>query len=250
MHRFYISSENCRSDRFDLGGREAHHATNVLRVRTGEKVVILDGAGSELLCEVLTAHRDELSLKVLRRDTVPASEFQVTLLQAIPKGKLIETIIQKATELGVFRIVPVLSERSVIQLDEESADSKTEKWQQVAIEAIKQCGNPWLPRIDMPMTPKAFFAREERFDLPLIASLQGDRRHPREHFRRYFDETKRKPQSVCVWVGPEGDYTPAELNAIKAQGALPISLGSLVLRSDTAAIYCLSVLNYELQAPL
>ena len=88
------------------------------------------------------------------------------------------------------------------------------------------------------------------FDLPLIASLQTDRRHPRERFRAFAAELGRMPQSVCVWVGPEGDYTPAELSAIKGDGALPISLGPLILRSETAAIYCLSVLNYELQAPL
>ena len=83
----------------------------------------------------------------------------------------------------------------------------------------------------------------------LVASLQGDARHPREYFQNFISERQRLPKSVCVWVGPEGDFTPAEMNAIRQAGTLPISLGQLILRSETAAIYCMSVLNYELQAP-
>ena len=144
--------------------------------------------------------------------------------------------------------MPLLSERVVAHLDEESAGDRAEKWRLVAIEAIKQCGSAWLPQIDVPLSPKAFLARGEKFDLPLIASLQPDSRHPRELFKQYFAERKRLPQTVCVWVGPEGDFTPAEMSAVKSAGALPITLGRLVLRSETAAVYCLSVLNYELQA--
>ncbi len=172
----------------------------------------------------------------------------MTLLQAIPRGKTFDTIVQKAAELGVSRVVPVLSERVVTQLHDDRAEHKIEKWQTAAIEAIKQCGSAWLPRIDVPLAPKAFLGQGEKFDLPLVASLQDDRRHPREWFQKFHAEHQQSPQTVCVWVGPEGDFTPAELNAIKGAGALPISLGRLVLRSETAAVYCLSVLNYELQA--
>ena len=185
---------------------------------------------------------------MLQKNLIPPLPYQVTLLQAIPKGKIIESIVQKATELGAARVVPLLSERVVAQLDDDTAEDKVEKWRLIAIEAIKQCGSAWLPQIDKPMSPKAFLARGEKFDLPLIASLQPDRRHPRELFKAFFAERHRLPQSVCVWVGPEGDFTPAEMSAVKSAGASPITLGRLVLRSETAAIYCLSVLNYELQA--
>ena len=100
----------------------------------------------------------------------------------------------------------------------------------------------------MPVISHTKLARGEKFELPLVASLQSDRRHPREYFETFLRERQRQPASVCVWVGPEGDFTPAEMNAVKSSGALPISLGRLVLRSETAAIYALSVLNYELQA--
>ena len=158
-----------------------------------------------------------------------------------------ELIVQKATELGAHRIVPILSERTVPQVTVDSA--KIGKWAATAIESIKQCGSFWLPRVDAPLTTQAFLARGEKFDLSLIASLQGGARPPREHFDLFRAERNCPPKSVSVWVGPEGDFTPAETNAIRAAGALPITLGPLVLRSETAAIYCLSVIHYELQSP-
>jgi 16S rRNA (uracil1498-N3)-methyltransferase len=137
----------------------------------------------------------------------------------------------------------------VTQLDSESAEAKAEKWQQVAIEAIKQSGNPWLPGVELPLTPKAFLARHEAFDLPLVGCLESDSRHPREWFEKFRAEHKRNPKTAGVWVGPEGDFTPAEYEMLKSGGVLPITLGPLVLRVETAATYCLSVLNYEMNAP-
>ena len=247
MHRFYLPPAQCRDNVLTLSNAEAHHALDVLRVRPGERVVVLDGAGQELLCEVQKPEGKDVKLTVVQRNNVPPLPHQITLLQAIPKGKIIESIIQKATELGAHRIVPLLSDRVVTQLDDEGAAAKAEKWQQVAIEAIKQCGSAWLPQVEAPVTPKEYLARGERFELPLVASLQSDCRHPREYFKTFFAEKKRLPKTVCVWVGPEGDFTPAEMNLIKSSGALPITLGRLVLRSETAATYSLSVLNYELQ---
>lgn len=248
MHRFFLPPNQCKDKTLILTESEAHHALHVLRIRHGERLMVLDGAGQELLCEAHKSEGGQLKLTVVQRNVIPPLPYQVTLLQAIPKGKIIEDIIEKATELGVHRIVPLLSDRVVTQLDSEGASAKAEKWQQTAIEAIKQCGNAWLPQIEPPVTPKAYLARNERFELPLIASLQDDRRHPREHFKTFFAEKKRLPKTVCVWVGPEGDFTPAEMSAIKSASALPITLGRLVLRSETAAIYSLSVLNYELQS--
>ena len=210
--------------------------------------MVLDGAGQELLCEARKPESGLLRLLVVQRNQVPPLPYQLTLIQAVPKGKLIESIIQKATELGAYRIIPLLSDRVVSQLDEESASAKVLKWQQVAVEAIKQCGSAWLPKVESPLTPKAYLALGERFELPLSASLQSDRRHPREYFKTFQAEKQRLPKSVSVWVGPEGDFTPAEMSMIKSAGVLPITLGPLVLRSETAATYALSVLNYELQA--
>ncbi len=269
MHRFYLPPGHCAGDALRLDGREAHHALNVLRLQRGELVTVLDGGGNEFLCAVENSSRNAVTLSVSLKNFTPPPPCSITLLQAVPKGKIIESIIQKAVELGARRIVPLLTERVVTHLDEEDAGNKRDKWQQVAIEAIKQCGAAWLPEIEAPTAIEAFLARsggrqtagflkgDEKcgslpkaatptaFDLSLVGSLQKERRHPRECFREFQAQHKRLPQSVGVWIGPEGDFTPEELEAIQASGALPISLGRLVLRVETAAIYCLSILNYE-----
>ncbi len=249
MHRCYVPPENCGADTILLPRSEAHHARHVLRLREHDHVAVLDGAGTELQCEVSIGHGDALALRVLGRKTIPPPPASITLLQAIPKGKIVEGIIQKATELGVTRIVPILTDRVVTQLDADGAEAKADKWQHVAIEAIKQCGSAWLPTVERPVSLREFLTRHEHFELPLISSLENGSSHPRAWFNRFVATHQRAPQSVCVWVGPEGDFTAEEYALIKASGALPITLGPLVLRVETASIYCLSVINYELRAP-
>ncbi len=246
MHRFFLPSERCAGNALRLDGREAHHALHVLRLKRGDAVTVLDGAGGEFSCEVDSAAKDFLTLAVKEKKSTPPLPCAITLLQAVPKGKTIESIIQKSVELGARRVVPILSERVVTQLDGDDAEKKREKWQQVAIEAIKQCGAAWLPRVEAPMSPDAFIARREKFDLLLVGSLQPERRHPRDILREFETRNGHLPQSVGIWIGPEGDFTLAELKAIQAAGAQAISLGQLVLRVETATIYCLSFLNYEL----
>ncbi len=245
MHRFYLPPEQCRSETLDLTEREAHHAVDVLRVRKGEPVTVLDGEGGVFLCEVRELAGHHLRLSVLEKQSASPLPCRVTLCQSIPKGKLFESIVQKATELGAARVVPLLAERGVSRPDPAAAGAKCDKWRQVAIEAIKQCGSPWLPRIEPPVTPAQFLARGETIELSLVAALEGVRRHPRDCFHEFLDQHRRIPSSAAVWIGPEGDFTAAELERIKAAGAKPISLGPLVLRTDTAAAYCLSILNYE-----
>ena len=248
MHRFYLPPEQCRGERFMLIGGEAHHALHVLRLRRGEDVVVLDGTGGEYRAEVQNIKRDTVELSVIEKKQHASAPCRVTLLQAVPKGKLFETIIQKATELGAARVVPLLTERVVLDLDNKAAEKKTAKWQAVAIEAIKQCGSVWLPEVFPPVRITEVLARKEMIDLPLVACLEPDSKHPREYFDSFRRQQGRNPASVCIWIGPEGDFTPDEYAAIKAGGSLPITLGSLVLRTDTAAVYCLSILNYELSA--
>ena len=248
MHRFYLPPSESRGDTMMLDGAEAHHAIRVLRIRAGEHVQVLDGMGEALDCEVAQAGGKSLSLKVLERKRAAAPRCAITLLQAIPKGKIIEGIIQKAVELGVSRIVPIVSERVISQLDSEDARGKAAKWRHVAIEAIKQCGSAWLPAVEAPVGLKAFLARHEEFELSMVGCLEPGSGHARGHFDRFFAERKRAPESVGLWIGPEGDFTPAEYAAVKSSGAVPITLGRLVLRVETAATYGLSIINYEIQA--
>jgi 16S rRNA (uracil1498-N3)-methyltransferase len=249
LHRFYLPPENCRDNILRLEGREAHHALRVLRLQQGDEVLVLDGAGNEFSCAVEDAARDRLSLRVKKRNFIPPLPCSITLFIGIPKGKIIESIIQKSVELGARTIAPLLTERVVTRLDKEDAEHKREQWQQVAIEAMKQSGAAYLPEIAAPGTVEDFLARKEKSDLQLVGSLQKERQHPREIFREYEKANGHSPRSAAVWIGPEGDFAPDELKAIQSSGAQPISLGSLVLRVETAAIYCLSILNYEFNSP-
>lgn len=246
MHRFYLSPENCRGGSLRLDGREAHHALRVLRLKPGEPVTVLDGAGGEFSCTVDGTGKDFLTLAVREKKAAPPLPCSITLLVGVPKGKIIEDVIQKAVELGARRIVPLLTERVVIQLDSDGAQQKRDKWQQVAIEAIKQCGAAWLPTVDQPQTIAEILARADNPELSFVGSLQTERRHPREWISEFQRQFGRLPVTASVWIGPEGDFTLAELQTIEGAGARPITLGALTLRVETAAIYCLSFLNYEL----
>jgi 16S rRNA (uracil1498-N3)-methyltransferase len=246
MHRFYLPPERCTGSLLRLTGREAHHALHVLRLKRSDPVVVLDGVGHELFCEVEKGSREVVELRVTKNISIPPPPCEITLLQALPRGKIIESIIRKAVELGAHRIALLLTEHVVTHFDDAGAEHKREKWQQVAIETTKQCGAAWLPKIEAPTTIEEFLARKEKFDLSLVGSLQPERRHPREIFREFENANRRLPKSVAVWIGPEGDFTLEELQAIEAGGAFPITLGNLTLRVETATGYCLSILNYEL----
>jgi len=248
LHRFYLPPEQCHGPELLLSGGEAHHAAHVLRIRRGDRALVLDGAGGEYVTEVQDLEHTRARLTVLEKRAVPPPARELTLLQAIPKGKLIESIVEKATELGAARVVPLLTERVVMHLDQKTASEKAKKWQAVAVEAIKQCGSAWLTRVERPSTPAEFLARHEPFDLALVGSLQPHARHPRAYFSEFQRQQGRLPKSVAIWIGPEGDFTEPELQSIEAAGAKPITLGPLVLRTETAAIFCLSVVNYELSS--
>src|SRR3954453_20389570 len=246
MHRFYVAPENWRSDSPVLTGSEVHHGRNVLRLEVGDKVVIFDGRGRELTGEITSADSAEIQLRKLHEAQTPPLRCQITLGQAIPKGKNMDLIVQKAVEIGAAEIAPILSDRTVVRLDEESAASKQAKWQTVVVEAAKQCGQNWLPRVQVPQTMPQFFQQPRRFDLKLIGSLQSDAVHLKKILAEYSAEHGDRPTSVLMLVGPEGDFTPAELALARSHGCQPITLGPIILRVETAAIYCLSVLSYEL----
>ncbi len=243
MHRFYIPPEQWNLDRLLLDEAETHHATAVLRLDIGDRVVVFNGRGVEATVEIKSATKNGVELRTLHSAKTPPLPCAITLGQAIPKGKNMDLIVQKATELGAAAIAPLLSERTVIQSDAGDAEKKQQKWQAVAIEAAKQCGQNWLPTVHKPVSPKEFFNERQRFDLMLIASLQSDSLH----LKKLLAESAGKPPgSALVLVGPEGDFTPAEIGLAKSNGCRPMTLGPIVLRTETAAIYCLSVLSYEL----
>ena len=246
MHRFYISPENWDPDALALTGSEAHHARDVLRMKPPEKLVLFNGRGREITAEIVDLSGDGIQLRKLHEAETPALRCRITLGQAIPKGKNMDVIVQKAVEIGAAEIAPIISDRTIVQVDPESAAQKHAKWQQIAIEAAKQCGQNWLPQVHGPRSLGDFFAASATFDLRLIGSLQPDAQHLKEILADYSSEHRHLPESVLMLIGPEGDFTPAELALARRHGCHPITLGPIILRVETAAIYCLSILSYEL----
>ena len=246
MHRFHIPPARWNPDALTLTDGEAHHCVDVLRLGTGDRVVVFNGAGSEATAEILEASRASVTLRKLHAAKSGPLRCAITLGQAIPKGKNMDLIVQKATELGAARIVPLLSERTVVQCADDEGPRKQEKWQTTVIEAAKQCGQNWLPQVAQPQTMREFFSGPPPAELMLIASLQPNARRLDQVLADFTTTHQRRPHSAMVLVGPEGDFTPAEINSATGHGCLPITLGPIILRTETAAIYCLSVLSYEL----
>jgi 16S rRNA (uracil1498-N3)-methyltransferase len=246
MHRFYLTPEKWNVDALVLAGAEARHAARVLRLKPGSRVAAFDGRGREVTAEIVSITRNEIRLRKLHEARTPPLRCRITLAQAIPKGKNMDLIVQKAVEIGAAEIAPLLSDRTVVSVGEEAVAQKQQKWQQIAIEAAKQCGQNWLPVVHAPKTVRDFFPAAPHFDLQLIGSLQSDSVHLKTVLADYRREHSDRPASVMMCIGPEGDFTPAELNLARAHGCIPITLGPIILRVETAAIYCLSILSYEL----
>jgi 16S rRNA (uracil1498-N3)-methyltransferase len=247
FHRFYLSPERWSEEQPALDAADSHHGAEVLRLGMGDQVVIFDGRGNEAPAEIVevTRKRIRLSLGITKPTAQP--RCAITLAQAVPKGKNMDLVIQKGVELGVSAILPLLTERTVVRI-EDAGDAlrKQERWQSIAMEACKQSGQNWMPRVAPTQTLKEFLSHPPQVDLILIASLQPAARSIKEVLAEEQVKKGGLPRSVMILIGPEGDFTPAEMTMAHAAGALPVTLGPIILRTETAAIYCLSVLGHEL----
>lgn len=250
LPRFYIAPTNWNPDHLVLAGDEAHHCLDVLRCSPGDKIVVFNGEGTETTAEIADVEEKKIFLKPISTTLTEPLAVKIILAQAIPKGKNMDLIVQKATELGAHRIVPLLSERTVVKLDNDERDRKQQKWQRAALEACKQSGQNLLPAVDKPVTVERFFqslpASTGGETLPLIASLQPDSRHFKKILAEHQEHHGCKPSTVIILVGPEGDFTPAEFALAHGAACQPLSLGPIVLRTETAAFYTLAILGYEL----
>jgi 16S rRNA (uracil1498-N3)-methyltransferase len=230
-----------------LSADESHHLVAVNRAEAGATVVVFDGRGTEWICELAAAKKNAAVLKVRFKQKIKPLPYEITLGQALPKGPHMDAIVRKATEIGVAHIAPLESERTEVHLDADRSDRKIEKWQTAALEAAKQCGNAYLPEVRPVQKAAAFMEAARGYDLKLIASLQPGAKSLKTVLAAFHAASGHAPKKVLWLVGPEGDFTPAELSLARTSGFEPITLGPLVLRCETAAVYALSILSYELQ---
>jgi 16S rRNA (uracil1498-N3)-methyltransferase len=241
MKRYYSSS----IDHGLLDAEQSHHCAQVMRQEVGDLFAVFDGQGVEAKAKITEISRDEVKFKVLAKATSLRTAHPVWLAQALTKPKSMDLILQKATELGVSELAPLQSDHSVAQVDEEKAEAKVEKWQKLTIEAAKQCGQNWLPVVHPPQAPKDFVAAIPRGAVKLIASLQPEARPLKTALKEQLQGLK-PGTPIVVMIGPEGDFTPAEIGSARAAGFLPVSLGKIILRAETAAFFVLSAIAYEL----
>lgn len=230
-----------------LSPAESHHLVAVNRARIGDGVVAFDGHGREWSCELIAAQKDAAVLKVCSSRRVERWPCEITLGQALPKGPGMDAIVRKATEIGVARIVPLESERTQVHFEADRSERKVGKWRSAALEAAKQCGNAFMPEVQPVQNATRFMKAAGGHELKLIASLQAGAKSLKTVLAAFQEANGRAPAKVLWVVGPEGDFTPTEMSAALSSGFEPITLGPLVLRCETAAVYALSILSYELQ---
>lgn len=240
MPRFYLPPESWTAGAA-LTGDEARHLSQVLRIKPGETLTVFDGKGRRAQAEVMNVSRDRVPLKLGEASPTVVPHPSITLAQAIPKGKNMDLIVQKAVELGVAAIQPLVTKNTIVQ----PGEGKAEKWRRTALEACKQCGQDTLPEIAEPLPIQQWLANFATPGLRVIASLTPEAVNLKNLLRINPDR-----QQVTLLIGPEGDFTAEETAVALGQGFLAASLGDIVLRVETASIYCVSVARYEYGDPL
>ena len=239
MHRHFTTAENLLSDACTIGREEARHLQTVLRVKPDDRVQLFDGQGRTREAVVSAVGKHGLTLTAAAPVVEhPSAVCRLTLFACVSKGKRMDWTIEKAVELGVSEIVPVISGRTIVRIDADDADAKSGRWVRVAEEAARQCGTAWLPRVCPPMAFGESLARVREVSPVFVAALSPDARPLRDAVTAY-----PAPKQAGWFVGPEGDFTPDELDALLRAGAVPVSLGRNVLRAETASLYGLCVLN-------
>ncbi len=250
MHRFFVSPDRVTASTLTIDRpAEIHHVQDVLRLGLGDEVVCFDGQGSEYTGVILRVAADRIDVKILARRQESAGAVAVWLMVGIPKGARFEWLLQKATELGVSRVSPLLTERTVVRLDDERGRGKRERWQRIAQEAAKQCGRASLPQIDAPQPFDAVLPSIAASSLVLIPTLEVTAIPLHELLAQPLRGAREaRPREVVVLIGPEGDFSRDEVALAQAHGARPVSLGPLTLRSETAAIAMVAILQHRFGA--
>ncbi|MCE2413059.1 16S rRNA (uracil(1498)-N(3))-methyltransferase [Candidatus Poribacteria bacterium] len=244
MHTFYVSPSQISNHVATITGSEHHHLRNVLRTRPGETVRIIDGKGNAYTAQILEAHDDGLSseARILSHEFHAVISPKLTLFQGLPKNDKMELILQKTTELGVTQIVPLHSEYGL----QRPSQNRYERWHRVLISATKQSERAWLPELCNAQMFDAVLAQLDRFSLCLLLSPYRDQESQIQHIQTVLRETPH-PDSIALFVGPEGGFSDQEVASAIESGCTPVTLGRNILRTETAAIVAIAVTAYEYQ---
>ena len=241
MRRFYSNSRNIVRDKIYISDKEQiHHIVDVLRLKAADAAVIFDEKGNEYQAEIEKLSLQNISLRIKEvRRRVGLEKMLIAVACAIPKKSKIDDIIDKLVQLGVDRIIPLITERVIIRMDKEKKSRRQSRWEKIAIGASKQCGRGVVPKIDPLQEYPQILQSVPEDTLRLILWEEGGKR-----LKEVLKKLERKT-AVFFLVGPEGGLTKEEVEEAKRADFTPITLGERVLRSETAGLCLLSVLQYE-----
>jgi len=239
--RFYIPQEQIKGKQIIITGSDVNHIKNVLRLKVGAEITVFDSSQKVYLCKLREFNREFIRgiiTSQIHEDTELKAD--ITLAQCLPKARKMDLIVQKATELGANRIIPVISERSVPRI-EDKAERKTAHWQKIAQEAAEQSGRTKVPQILPLVSLSELVKSASDYDLALIP-WEGERENTIKKVL-----TTSRHNSLIIVIGPEGGFSQAEIKIAQENGFIPISLGKRILRCETAALTCLALLASELE---
>lgn len=230
--RFFAPPEAFKHQTVTLAGDEARHLREVLRLKIGAEVFVFDGAGREFRCSVASSRRDEALLDHCK-EIVPThseSPLRLTLAVALLKGEKFDLVVQKATELGVTQILPVMTHNADIRLrDSTDAEKRVNRWRRIAVEAAKQCGRARVPTVSLPVSFETLTINQE--DSLRIMFSERDGTSLDESL-----DTAARPESALALIGSEGGWTSEEIATARSSGWLIVTIGGRILRAETAAI--------------
>ncbi len=250
MIRLFLPPERLTSKEISITGDDARHLALVLRADTGDPVTILDGRGFSYECRLLTVHKKEVRAEIIAKAPYSAeSPVSITLAQGLPKGSKMDLIIQKATELGVNRIVPLITERSQVR-----STGKTDRWRKIARSASQQSGREKIPKIDEPVDFKEFINDISLNSSPLSKADKGEFTHAgiilsedekERNLKKIFNGFQ-GTTGITLLIGPEGGFSKDEVSTAIQKGFMSATLGTRILRTETAPISAISIIQYEL----
>jgi 16S rRNA (uracil1498-N3)-methyltransferase len=242
MPRFFVKSQEIENEKIMISGEDFNHIKNVLRLRQGDSLVISDGNCTDYAVVIDSYSCNYLVARIVDRyKNSNESEIDITLFQGVPKSDKMDMIIQKSVELGVKRIVPVFTERTVVKMNsEKDIRNKITRWQRIAIEASKQCNRGIMPTVEVPIAFYDSVTKLKQSDLNLIP-------YEKEEGNKLKPVLKGNgAKTISVMIGPEGGFSNNEVELAVENGFLPVTLGPRILRTETAGLLALSIIMYEL----
>ena len=234
IQRFHVDQIDKSKSHLEIAGEQSHYVTRVLRLQTGDRMILFDGSGSEWKAKIIDTKRNRLLLELEERATPDReSPINLTLIQSISRSQRMDLVMQKSTELGVTRIVPVFSTNTIVKMKEDKIEKKINHWRNILISASEQSGRTKIPDLISPIQLEIECLKRYKSDLSIFYDTTG---------KDSYDANN--PKDITAVIGPEGGFTEDEKQIAIDAGYMVMQSGPRLLRTETAPIMALSILQY------